>query len=71
MMHFKLKFPVFMILIQLTLLESKKFMDVKDAPADIDEMVCKCTPLTNNERKDLKIQTFVRWHSWYMGHRAY
>ena len=29
-------------------------MDVKYAPADIDEMISKCTLLTNNERNDLK-----------------
>ena len=29
-------------------------MDVKYAPADIDEMMSKCTHLTNNERRDLR-----------------
>jgi hypothetical protein len=32
----------------------QEIMDVKHAPADIDEMVPKCTHLTNNEREDLK-----------------
>ena len=29
-------------------------MDVKHAPADIDEMMSKCTHLTNDERRDLR-----------------
>jgi hypothetical protein len=50
-MLLKQKYSAFMILIQMMLLES---MDVKYAPADIDEMISKCTHLTNNERSNLK-----------------
>ena len=32
----------------------QEIMDVKYAPADIDEMMSKCTPLTNDERRDLR-----------------
>jgi hypothetical protein len=38
----------------------QEIMDVKYAPADIDEMIYKCTHLTNNERSNLKalLKTF-------------
>jgi hypothetical protein len=43
----------------------QEIMDVKYAPADINEMVSKCNLLTNTERSDLKmlLHIFVPWYS--------
>jgi hypothetical protein len=50
----------------------QEIVDVKYAPADINEMFSKCNHLTNNERSDLKmlLQKFkTLWCPRYMGHK--